>query len=112
MNLVEMFQHIEPWLQEQCTHVFFQVLSCGRPLNEIEFLSSAQGASKQVSAYVFEKDKPFLDNLRQVIGWSEEHQELSKSRTSDLDFLPLFVIASRQYHIPLPLQILQLFMDV
>lgn len=111
MGLDDSFQDFEPVLQAKCAHVFFQILSCGRPLNEVEFFSSAQGASKQVSAYVFEKERPFLDNLKRVTGWSEEHQEFVKSVTADLDYLPLFVLASRQYRIPLPLQILQLLLD-
>lgn len=102
---------LEPFLQSTYSHTSFQVVCFGRSLKEGEFFSSAQGASKQVSAYVFEKDKPFLDNLELVAGWAEGHKEFAKSITADLDYLPLFVLASRHYRIPLPLQLLQMFLD-
>jgi hypothetical protein len=111
MGAEDLFQEFEPLLSSQCSHVFFQVLIFGRPLEEVDFLSSTQGASKQVSAYVFEKDKPFLDNLRQITEWSEQHSGFVSSVAADLDYLPLFALASRHYQIPLPLQLVQIFLD-
>ena len=109
-GFVDLFQEQEFALHSQCAHVSFQVLCCGRPLEEVEYFSSSQGASNQVSAYVFEKEIPFLDNLTLIAEWSEQHQSFVKEGTFDLDYFPLFATASRQYRIPLPLQVVQLFL--
>lgn len=112
MGCSDLFQDLELLLREKYTHVFFQILCCGRPLEEVEYFSSSQGASNQVSAYVFQKGRPFLDNLTIIADWSEKHQDFAKSFTFEADYLPFFATASRQFRIPLPLQVVQLFLGV
>ena len=91
-------------------HVFFQVMCCGRPLNESKFFSSPNEAKEQVSAYVFDKEKSFFDNLNLIQEWSKTNEAFIKVHCVELDYYPLFVLASRVFHIPLPLQMLQIIL--
>ena len=75
------------------------------------YFSSQEEFSQGLTSCLFDKSRTISENVDYVNTYIREHNFLADGKTIGHDYTPLFMSASRQYEIPLPVQIVAYWLN-